>query len=326
MLYVINDRTNPYFNLALEEHLLKNSDREYFMLWQNAPSVIVGRNQNTLSEINTEYIKEHSIPVVRRLTGGGAVFHDLGNLNFSFIVNDSESGEFDFKKYAAPIIEALRRLSVNAEFSGRNDMTIDGKKFSGNAQCRYKGRLLHHGTLLFNASVSDIASALNVDTSKFEGKAVRSVESRVTNIASHLKTTIKLEEFKQLIAAVIKSSHNEFEPYTLSCEDIEETEKLEKEIYALWEWNYGSSPAYNFTNKKRFTMGSVEVFLNVEGGVIRGARLNGDFFGENNVLDIENALLSVPHEINAVRRALSGLEIPGYMAGIGIEELIGILF
>lgn len=326
MLYVNNNCTNPYFNLALEEHLLKNSEQEFFMLWQNTSSIIVGRNQNTISEINVDYVRDHSIPVVRRLTGGGAVYHDLGNLNYTFIVNDSKSDEFDFKKYAAPIIETLRHLSVNAEFSGRNDLTIDGKKFSGNAQCRYKGRLLHHGTLLFDSSISDISSALKVNTSKFEGKGVKSVESRVTNISAHLGNPIMLHEFKRLIADQIKSSHPEFEFYNLSNHDMTCVENLQREKYMTWEWNYSTSPEYSFTNHRKFAAGGIEIFLNVNGGIISGARLYGDFFGENDISDIENALAGVKHEENAVRQCLSGLQISRYLSGISTAELISVMF
>ena len=252
MLYIDNERTDPYWNLALEEYLLKNSSQEFFILWQNKPSIIVGRNQNTVSEINAEYVREHSIPVVRRLTGGGAVFHDLGNLNYTFIVNDNGGAGIDFEKYTQPVLEVLHGLSVNAELSGRNDLTIDGRKFSGNSQYRYRNRLLHHGTLLFSSNLPDISSALKVDPSKFEGKGVQSVRSRVTNISEHLKMPLTLAEFKNRITNNIKSSHSEFEVYNLSEQELTSINSLEKEKYSTWEWNYGASPAYNISKRKKF--------------------------------------------------------------------------
>lgn len=326
MFYINNESNNPYYNLALEEYLLKNFKQEFFILWQNAPSVIVGKNQNAISEINTDYIKEHHIPVVRRLTGGGAVFHDLGNLNYTFIVNDREGNNFDFKKHTAPIIEVLQKLSVDAKLLGRNDLTIDGKKFSGNSQYRYRGRLLHHGTLLFNSSISNISSALKVDASKFEGKGIQSIESRVTNISAHLKKPLTLPEFKQLITSQIRSSHSEFEFYDLTTQDTANIEKLEKEKYATWEWNYGSSPEYNFSNRKKFAAGSIETFFTVSNGQICGVSLYGDFFGEYDIADIENALNGVKHEVSAVKQCLSEYDISRYFLGISIDDLISVLF
>jgi lipoate-protein ligase A len=195
MLLIYNDKTNPYFNLAMEEYLLKNFNEDLFILWRNESSVIVGKNQNTLSEINLEYIKENNIPVVRRQSGGGAVFHDLGNINFTFIANDNNSFS-DFKRFTQPIIDLLKTLDINAEFSGRNDLLIDGKKFSGNAQYNYKNKVMHHGTLLFSSQIGDLSNALKVKPIKFEGKGIKSVKSRVTNISEHLKYDIDILEFK----------------------------------------------------------------------------------------------------------------------------------
>ena len=326
MLYIDNKCTNSYWNLALEEFLLRNSAQEYFILWRNAPSIIIGRNQNTLSEINAEYVKAHVIPVVRRLTGGGAVFHDLGNLNYTFIVNDSANTEFDFKKYTSPILRALRDLSVDAELSGRNDLTIGGRKFSGNSQYRYKGRLLHHGTLLFSSSLPDISSALKVDPSKFEGKGVHSVRSRVTNISEHLKMPLTLTEFKQHITANIRNSHSEFEIYTLGEQELASVRSLERKKYSTWEWNYGASPSYNISKCKKFPAGNLEVFMNVTGGKIRETRIFGDFFGECDVSDIENSLTDLPYEESAIRKKLFEFELSRYISGIGIDDLLSLLF
>ena len=279
MLYLNNQNTFPYFNLALEEYILKEFNQECFMLWQNSPSIIVGKNQNSLSEINVDYVREHNIPVVRRLSGGGSVFHDLGNLNFTFIINDLENSFIDFKKFTLPIIEVLQKLSVNAELSGRNDMTIAGKKFSGNAQYKFKDRLLHHGTLLFTSNITELTSALRVDPSKFEGKGIKSVESRVTNISQHLKQPITINEFRSMIFQHIQDSHKDFIPYELSARDIEAINKMVRERYSTWEWNFGASPAYNFTNRRKFAGGSIEVYLTIVNGIIDRIKIYGDFFG-----------------------------------------------
>lgn len=326
MLNIINESVNPYFNLALEEYLLKNFTQECFMLWQNSPSIIVGKNQNTLSGINADYVREHGIPVVRRLSGGGTVFHDLGNLNFTFIVNDTQNSFVDFKKFTLPIIEALRKLSVNAELSGRNDLVIDGRKFSGNAQYRSKDRLLHHGTLLFTSNITDLTSALKVDPSKFEDKGIKSVESRVTNISGHLKRQMDIAEFKKVIMDHIESTHKEFQTYELTRSDVDAVNRLVNEKYATWEWNFGYSPAYNFTNRKKFPGGGVEAYLSVENGVIRRIKLYGDFFGKLDISVIEQAVEGSRHEESAVRQALSHLNINDYLSNITIDELMSVLF
>jgi lipoate-protein ligase A len=198
---VVNNNVEPYFNLALEEYLLKEFDNNCFMLWRNEPCIVVGRNQNTITEINSEYVKKHRIKVVRRLSGGGAVFHDLGNLNFTFIIKDAQNSFYNFHKFTAPIIEALDTLGVKAELSGRNDLTITntGQKFSGNAQYRYKGKLLHHGTILFNATINDMTASLKVNPGKLDSKGVKSVSSRVTNIQNHLSQPLTIAEFENMI-------------------------------------------------------------------------------------------------------------------------------
>lgn len=326
MLYIYNNSTSPYYNLALEEYILKEFTQECFMLWQNLPSIIVGKNQNTLSEINIDYVKEHNIPVVRRLSGGGTVFHDLGNLNFTFITNDTENSFIDFKKFTLPIIEVLQKLSVNAELSGRNDLTIDGKKFSGNAQYKFKKRLLHHGTLLLTSNIANLTSALKVDPSKFEGKGIKSVESRVTNISEHLKQPLGIAEFKQMIIEHIGTSHKEFDFYELTPPDINTVNRMVQEKYSTWEWNFGNSPSYNVKARKKFASGSIDAYLTINEGIIDQIKLCGDFFGKYDIKDIEQAIKDIRHEEKAVRFALSCFNMDNYISGVGIDDFISILF
>ncbi|ADD01578.1 lipoyltransferase and lipoate-protein ligase [Thermoanaerobacter mathranii subsp. mathranii str. A3] len=326
MLYIYNKNTNPYFNLAAEEYILKEFQEECFMLWRNEPSIIIGKNQNTLAEINLDYVRQHKIPVVRRLSGGGAVFHDLGNLNFTFIVNEDVSSFSDFKRFTQPIIDVLRKLSINAEFSGRNDITIDGKKISGNAQYYYKNRILHHGTLLFSSSITDLSAALKVRPVKFEDKGVKSVSKRVTNISEHLKEPITIEQFIDLIMNHIREQTGGSEMYEFTQEDIKKIEKLVREKYSTWEWNFGTSPDYKFKNEKKFAGGTVEVNLNVEKGIIKDVKICGDFFGKYDVSEVENLLKGVKHSEEEIKKVLSNIDINDYLANITVDNLIEVMF
>lgn len=325
MLYIYNKSTDPYFNLAAEEYLLKEFQEEIFMLWRNDSSVIIGKNQNALAEIDLDYVKKNRIKVVRRLSGGGAVFHDLGNLNFTFIVNEGLSSFADFRKFTEPIIEVLRELSVDAEFSGRNDITIDGRKISGNAQYCYKNRILHHGTLLFSSSIRDLSAALKPRSLKFEDKAVKSVEKRVTNISEHLKKPLTIEEFIDLIMDHVKRG-KEGRVYEFTPEDVKKIEGLVREKYGTWEWNFGESPEYKFRNEKKFPGGTVEVHLNVEKGRIEDVKFYGDFFGKRDVAEVERLLKGVRHSEEAIREALMSVNTADYFANISVDELLSLFF
>ncbi|MDX5797888.1 lipoate--protein ligase [Clostridioides difficile] len=325
MLLIYNEKTNPYFNLAMEEYLLKNFDEDLFILWRNEPSIIVGKNPNTLSEINLEYIKEYSIPVVRRQSGGGAVFHDLGNINFTFIACNNNNFS-DFRRFTQPIIDLLKTLDVNAEFSGRNDLLIDGKKFSGNAQYNYKNKVMHHGTLLFSSEINDLSKALKVKPIKFEGKGIKSVKSRVTNISEHLHSKMDILEFKDAIMDYLSKTNTDNTNYCLSEHDIKQIEKLTKSKYETWDWNFGNSPKYTLSNELKYSGGNVEFNLNVDKGIITSIKFFGDFFGKCDVAFVENKLIGIKHEENALRNTLDSIEINDYFLGADTDILVsGIL-
>lgn len=329
MLCIDNQSIEPYFNQAVEEYFLKNSDENIFMLWRNDNAIIVGKHQNTLAEINVDNVKEREIKVVRRLTGGGAVFHDLGNVNYTFIMGyGAEGAKVDFKKYNQPIIDVLANLGVKAHFSGRNDILIDDQKFSGNAEHIYhqKQRVLHHGTLLYASNVKDISDALKVNPLKFEGKARKSVVSRVTNISSHLKEDIGVEAFRQRVMMHITKLYPDAVPYTLTETDKREIQKLADEKYSTWEWNYGYSPKYGLKKGVKTNGGHVEVHLNVDKGLITDLDVFGDFFVNRDIEPLVESLKGVEHREDAVLAKLKEMQSSSYFNNISEDELLEAFF
>lgn len=254
MYYLESGSHDPGFNLALEQYVFDRLDRAhaYCMLWQNDNAIIVGKNQNTVGEINAAYVKEHGIRVVRRLSGGGAVYHDLGNINFTFIVDSGATAAFDFSTFCRPIVKALEHFGVHAEINGRNDMTIDGKKFSGNSQYGKQGRTMHHGTILYDSDLEVVGKALTVSRDKLEGKGIQSVRSRVTNVRPYIAGDISTEAF---FAALRDFLFQEYalQPYRLSQGQLAEIRALQAERYDQWSWNYGASPHTGSARPGRWT-------------------------------------------------------------------------
>jgi lipoate-protein ligase A len=327
ILYIKNDVRNPYFNLALEEYVLKELtfNENYILLWQNKPTIVIGRNQNTIEEINNEYIKKKNICVVRRLSGGGAVYHDEGNLNFTFITNNDDSNAANFKKFTEPVIKTLQKLGVPAEFSGRNDIVIEGKKFSGNAQYYHKGKVLHHGTILFNSDLEEVKSALNVKADKIESKGIKSVRSRVTNIIDYLPEVMSINDFKdELLKQVFDNIP--YKEYKLTDHDLENINKLVEERYSTWEWNYGYSPTFDFKKSHRFKIGKIEILLKVNKGVIEECKIYGDFLGISDIGGLETKLKGENYKEDNIRELLQKINIKKYFGNITNEEFMGLLF
>ena len=326
MLCIIRHETEPYFNLAAEEYVLKHFKRDCFMLWRNDNAIIVGKHQNTLANINVDYVKEKDIKVVRRLSGGGAVYHDMGNLNFTFIASGENHKLVDFRKFTLPILEVLQKLELEAKFEGRNDLTIEGKKFSGNAEHVFKNRVLHHGTLLFSSEMADISNALKVDPDKFNDKAVKSVRSRVTNISEHLKHPLTVLEFRDRILTHMMETTPDAELYQFTPEDVEAIGKLRDEKYSTWEWNYGYSPKYNFRKAVKTSGGKLEVMLEVNNGIIEKARFFGDYFNKLDPAEIEEALIGINHTEEAIHQVLNGFDTDLYFLNVSRQELNSALF
>ena len=326
MICIRRTETDPYFNIAAEEYVLHEFTDDCFMLWRNEPSVIVGKHQNTLAEINYDFVAQNKIKVVRRISGGGAVFHDLGNINFTFIMNGQPGQLVDFRKFTQPIIDVLATLDIEAKFEGRNDLTIDGKKFSGNAEHVFKNRVLHHGTLLYRSTINNLADALNVDPDKFRDKAIKSVRSRVTNISEHLKEELEIEDFISLVMNHILEMYPNAELYQFSDQDRKIIQELVQTKYGTWDWNYGYSPKYNFKKSIRTNGGKVEFNFDVKDGIIEKANIYGDFFSRANIHDLEQALIGIPHREKEVLKVLGSFEIGTYFKNITLEELIPALF
>lgn len=329
MKFIRNISTNPYFNLALEEHVLKTfvQDEEIFILWQNEPTIVVGKHQNTVEEINQDFVRENGINVVRRLSGGGAVYHDLGNVNFTFILNSGEKELLDFKKFTLPVIRALERFGIKAEQSGRNDITIDGRKISGNAQYIHKNRLLHHGTLLFDSNLDILQETLKVDAGKIRSKGIKSVRSRVANIKEYMRKDIDVQEFIGALAGYIMEYDNQCsKEYSLADSDVSEATRLMRDKYMTWEWNYGESPPFNFKNTKRFDGGKVEVLLDVKDGIVSGCKIFGDFLGLRDIGSVEQLIKGRKYIREEIQDALESVDIRMYFGNIGRDELVSCFF
>lgn len=328
MLFIDNNGiTDPRINLAIEEYALKNLDIEdtYLLFYINEPSIIIGKNQNSVEEINTKYVEDNGIHVVRRLSGGGAVYHDHGNLNFSFITKDDGESFHNFKKFTAPVVEALKSLGVEAEMSGRNDILAEGRKISGNAQFSTRGRMFSHGTLLFDSEIEHVVSALNVKKDKIESKGIKSIRSRVANIKEFLKEEITIEQFRQLLLKAIFKS-KDIPKYELTEEDWKNIHELSKERYQNWDWNYGKSPKFNLQHSHRFPVGQIDVRLDVTKGKIENCKIYGDFFGVGDVSEVENLLSGVKYEKAEISQALEGVDVKHYFGNITRDELIDLIY
>ncbi len=328
MLFIDNKGiTDPRINLAIEEYALKNLDIEdtYLLFYINEPSIIIGKNQNSVEEINTKYVEDNGIHVVRRLSGGGAVYHDHGNLNFSFITKDDGESFHNFKKFTAPVIEALNGLGIQAEMSGRNDILAEGRKISGNAQFSTKGRMFSHGTLLFNSEIEHVVSALNVKKDKIESKGIKSIRSRVANIKEFLTEDITIEQFRQLLLEAIFKT-KDIPTYELTEEDWKNIYELSKERYQNWDWNYGKSPKFNLQHSHRFPVGQIDIRLDVTKGAIENCKIYGDFFGVGDIGEIEQLLTGVKYEKAEIDQAIEGIDVKHYFGNITREELLDLIY
>ena len=330
MLYVINGTsTNPYYNLAAEQVIFDRLDRShsYLYLWQNDNTVVIGKFQNAYAQIDAAYVKEQGIHVVRRLSGGGAVYHDLGNLNFTFITDANADRQINFVTFLEPIVEVLRQQHVPAKISGRNDLTADGRKFSGNAQYMKEGRVMHHGTLMFDCDPEKIGRILQVPYAKIQGKGIESVKSRVCSLKEYLPAGYSIDEFRNdLIRHITREGRTPAAQYQFSAEEELLIRRWQKERYETWEWNYGRSPEFTLTRSTYLQgIGTVEVSLLTRNGILEDMEIHGDFFSADDPQCLTEAVKGYPLREDALAEALSGVDIPKAIHGMDMQKLLKLI-
>lgn len=327
MRFVDNrELTDPRLNLALEEFLLRHVRiaEPLLLFYINEPSVIIGRNQNTLEEIDPEYVKTNDIHLVRRMSGGGAVYHDLGNLNFSFITEGQEDLH-NFARFTDPVIRVLRELGIDAQLRGRSDIFAAGKKISGNAQYATGGRMFSHGTLLFDTNIAAMLKAINPRRVKIESKAVQSVRNYVSNIRELLPEDMTITELKQAILAGTFGG-NQIPTHELSEEDWDHVRRISADRYGTWEWNVGRSPRFNVQKSERFAAGKVDARIDVDKGLIQSIKIYGDFAGKQEIAELEARLIGVRYDPDVLAETLQDSNIQHYIGGLTREQFLEMIY
>ena len=322
-------------NLATEEYLMNSGvmTPPFMLFYIEKPCIIVGRNQNTVEEINEDYCKQHGITITRRLSGGGAMYQDLGNLCFSFIVPADRQRFGDFKTLVQPIVDALHEMgATGAEVTGRNDIVIDGKKFSGNAMYTRNGKTFCHGTLMFDVDTDAVAGALKVPKDKIESKGIKSVRSRVTNLKPYLKPEFQRldtagfrDELIKRIYHVDDLSQAQINEYQLTAKDQQAIHQIETERYRDWNWVFGQSPAFTVKKRKHFDAGTIDARFEVQDGKIQMAKIYGDFFGVEDVHQLEKALIGKPYDVDSITKVLQSFDLNKFFNGIPANDVIELI-
>ena len=317
---------DPYFNLALEQVLFEGPGRERAccMLWRNDRTIVVGKYQNTLQEVDLACARRHGIRVARRLSGGGAVYHDLGNVNFTFVAPHQGAG-MDFASFCRPVAAVLAELGVEAAIGGRNDMTVEGKKFSGSAQYVKAGRVMHHGTILYDSDLTMLGKVLRPPEDKYVSRGLPSVRSRVTNLRPYVKRDLDADGFLARLRRGLLD-RLDMEPAAPGPAELARAEELRRTVYSAWDWNFGASPPCQAVKQRRVEgCGRLEVRMDVEKGRVKALRFFGDFFSLEEPAELAERLTGCPLEAGALRERLAGTDVGRYFRGLDGESLLRIL-
>ncbi len=321
--------TDPTLNLALEEWTLRNLDPQYryLLFYVNEPSIIIGRNQNTLEEINRAYVADRNVRVVRRMSGGGAVYHDEGNLNFSFMTDYKPDRLHSFNRFTRPLRRVLASMGVEAQLEGRNDLVAgDGRKISGNAQFSTPRRMFSHGTLMFNTDRKALARALDVTPDKIDSKAHQSVRKRVANISEVGGRVYDVATFRRLLVDGL-FPQDETPVYTLRGDEWDAVEALADEKYRRWTWNVGASPPFDVRRRERFEEGEVDVRMGIEDGTIDRIQIYGDFLGTwGTTAPLEHHLRGTPYAPEALQAKLAGVDVSPLLGGLSNDDFLALLY
>lgn len=330
MFFVDNTQTDPRLNLAIEEFILRNLrfDAPVLFFYLNEPSIIIGRNQNTLEEIDPDFVQANHIHVVRRLSGGGAVFHDLGNLNFSFVTQAGPDNFHNFARFTRPVIQVLRQLGVEAELREQSSIFAHGKKISGNAQYATGGRMFSHGTLLFDSNLETMLKALNPRQVQIESKAVQSVRNFVTNIRDLLPQEMTIHELRQaLLRGIFEVDDAAAIPtYTLSEQDWTTIQQISAQRYANWDWNIGHSPRFNVQKSERLAVGKVDARISVENGKIQQIKFYGDFSSQQELSELEKQLVGVRYSREEIAAAIQPISLTPYFGPLTPAEFLEFIY
>jgi lipoate---protein ligase len=312
MLSICSETRQPFFNLATEEYYLQNRKEDFVILSINDPCVIIGKHQVVHKEVNTKFIEDKNIPVLRRISGGGAVYHDAGNLNFAFIKQSETGKQVDFRLYTKPVIDFLNSVGVNALFEGKNDITVEGLKISGNAEHVFKERVLHHGTLLFDASLDDLRLSLKAKSDNYSTRAVESNRTSVSNLKGRLQNIADINDFKASFQDFIMNKMSDIQTYIMTKEERSAIHQLADTKYKTWEWNYGYGPAYTFNNWFESEGKAYRCRLMVKDGIIWEC----DFEGSDEMKTASKKLIGCRHMYQDLLKKFREENIP-----VTIEEL-----
>jgi lipoate-protein ligase A len=326
MLIIHRPQTDPYFNLATEEYLLRVAGQDCFMIWQNEPAVVVGKHQNAFAEVNHAFIYENNIPVIRRISGGGTVFHDPGNLNFSFIQKGEKRKLVDFRKFTSPVIEMLNKLGIQAAFEGKNDIRVNGLKISGNAEHVFKDKVLHHGTLLYSSGLDWLHEAIRTEENKYNHRGVQSVRSKVGNVIDFMKIKMPLCEFKSTLLDYIESKFDNIEHYQLSAGDQLKIDQLVISKYKTWLWNYAYSPDFTFKNTIQTNGILINIAMKIQKGIIVDLNLDIEPRRPEIVEFLVSLLQGGEYQYGIILEKAGNKLVSGLNIGLSLQPILKLLF